>query len=172
MEDSKEKKQSDSINVSSGKQEDAQLQVCKKERDEWKDRTLRATADFVNYKKRVEKEQALWSRRAQAAILTDLLDTVDDFDRAIAEHEKKERTPELDAWLAGFELIRNKFTKLLSKHNVIEIEQIKTFDPQLHEALVHLESKEHKPGQIIEVMQKGYLIKDQVLRPAKVSVSK
>ncbi len=171
MEDSKEKKQSGPTDIPSGKQE-AHLQVCQKERDEWKDRALRATADFVNYKKRVEKEQALWSMRAQEAILTDLLDTIDDFDRAIVEHEKKERTPELDAWLAGFELIRNKFTKLLSKHNVTEIIQIKTFDPQLHEALVHIESKDHESGQIIEVLQKGYLIKGQVLRPAKVSVAK
>ncbi len=172
MEDSKEKKQFDSTDVSMDMQEDTPLNVCQKERDEWKDRTLRATADFVNYKKRVEREQALWSMRAQEAILTDLLDTIDDFDRAITEHEKKERTPELDAWLAGFELIRNKFTKLLSKHNVKEITQIKTFNPQLHEALVHLESKEHQQGQIIEVMQKGYRVKDQVLRPAKVSVAK
>lgn len=153
-------------------QEDTQLHTCQKERDDWKDRALRAAADFANYKKRVEKDQALWKVNAQATVLADLLDTLDDLDRAIAENEKKEKTPELTATLAGLALIRDKFSKLLHKYNVTEITQIKIFDPQLHEALVHLESKEHKPGEIIQILQKGYLIKDQVLRPAKVSVAK
>ena len=101
-----------------------------------------------------------------------MLAIVGDFDRAVQEHQKKERTPQLDAWLTGFEMINKSLYKFLKKYEVEEITELVSFDPTLHEALVHIESAQHESGQIIEVMQKGFTFKGEVLRPAKVSVAK
>lgn len=143
-----------------------QLQSCTTERNEWKERSLRISADFENYKKRVEKEKLLWMQTAQSTILQDLLAIVDDFDRAF---EQKGENGQL---LAGFELIYKSLLKMLEKYNIHEIKDIKTFDPLKHEAIMQVESAEHASGDIVKVLQKGYLLKDQIIRPVKVSVAK
>ena len=146
------------------------LESCLVERDAWKERFLRVNADWENYKKRVEKERAQTMHASQAALLTDLLAIVDDFDRALAEHH--ERTPELDAWLKGFAMIHASFLKLLESYGVKEMAHYAEFDPMYHEALTQVDTSDYESGAIVDVMQKGYMFKDQVLRPAKVSVAK
>jgi len=148
------------------------LSACKKEVLDTKNLLLRVRADFDNYKKRVERDRAAWNDMAQASVLKELLPVVDDFDRAIKEHQKKERTPELDAWLAGFELIAKSLNKFLQQHKVTEITEATDFDPHFHDAFAQIESPEHASGQIVDVVQRGYKFKDTVLRPARVVVAK
>lgn len=149
-----------------------QLKACNEQRDEWKERCLRISADFENYKKRTEKEKSLWMQTAQSSVLSDLLTTLDNFDRAFEVIHQQETSPEFLKSIAGFELIYKNLQKMLEKYNVLEIKDIKTFDPHKHEALMHIESPEHTAGDIVKVLQKGYMFKDQILRPAKVSVAK
>lgn len=146
-----------------------QLESCVVQRDEWKNRAIQASADFENYKKRVEKERVQWMSAAQSAVLLDLISVVDDFDRAF---EQKEKTADMAQWLAGFELIYKGVHKLLEKYGIKEMKVEKTFDPSLHEAIMQVESAEHTSGDVVKVLQKGYMLKDQILRPAKVSVAK
>jgi molecular chaperone GrpE len=149
-----------------------ELDSCKQVQEDWKEKCMRVTADFENFKKRLVKEQAQWAETAQIQVLKELLPVVDDFDRAYEEAQKKEQTPELQAWLSGFTLIHTALQKLLQKFGVSEITNYTDFNPLYHEAIVQVESADHKPEQIVQVFQKGYQYKDQVLRPARVSVAK
>lgn len=141
-----------------------QLNECLVQKDEWKDRCLITAADFENFKRRTEKERVMWITNTQATILTDVISLVDDFERAFSNAETGS--------LEGFQMIYKSFQKILQKYGVQEIKEVTEFDPNLHEAIMHVESPDHQSGQIVQVLQKGYRFKDQILRPAKVSVAK
>ncbi len=143
-----------------------QLKECQAQKDEWKDRFLRVAADFENFKKRSEKERMLWMSTAQSAVLQDLLTIVDDFDRAFAQPADASNAR------AGFELIYKALQKMLEKYGVTEIKDTIHFDPLKHEAIMQVEAADKQSGDIIQVLQKGYMFKGEVLRPAKVSVAK
>lgn len=145
--------------------------ACCVQLEQIKNTLVHVTADFENFKKRTEKEKIEWIVAGKKQFILDVLEIVDDFDRALQEHKKK-KDSNLDAWLQGFELIGSALYKLLEKHNVYEIKNTTTFDPELHEALTQVESDEHTSGNIVMVLQKGFMFDDVVLRPAKVSVAK
>ena len=146
------------------------LKKCEQERAEWKDKYLHSVADFQNFKKRVAKDQANLGRLVKADLLLEILAIADNFDRALEAQGKD--TESLQAWLEGFEMIRKELYKFLDKHGVREIESHDTFNPELHEAVMQVEAEEREPGSIVQVLQKGYFLNNQVLRPAKVSVAK
>lgn len=149
-----------------------ELDNCKIEITQWKNKFVYLNADFENFKRRMIEQQRLWIGTAQAEIFTELLDIVDNFERALAEHKKQEKTTEDKSWIEGFALIYQSLLALQHKFGVEEIAQYDAFNPVYHEALVQVESPDHETGAIVEVMQKGYRFKDKVLRPAKVSVAK
>ncbi len=148
------------------------LQACQQEMSLWRDRCLRVTADFENYKKRAEKERTQWAKLAQSSILLDLLTIVDDFDRALNYVQANPVPEEAQPLIEGFLLTHKALVKLLQKYGVTEIEEHEIFDPSIHEATMQVDSPEHISGAIVAVLQKGYRLKDEVLRPAKVSVAK
>lgn len=154
------------------KEKEQATDSCSTEITALKESCLRIAADFENYKKRVERDRASWTQMAQSDVILALLPIVDDFDRALEAHRKQEHSEELNTWLAGFELINKALYKFLTTHNVTEIVQIIQFDPEFHEAIAQVESPVHEAGQIVSVVQKGYMHKDQVLRPARVTVAK
>ncbi|CAN5173869.1 nucleotide exchange factor GrpE [soil metagenome] len=142
-----------------------QLNECLIQKDEWKDRCLRTAAEFENFKRRSEKERVQWITNTQSAILNDVIDLADDFERAFANNDPS-------ASLEGFQIIYKSLQKILNKYGVQEIKEVAEFDPTIHEAIMQVESADHQAGQIVQVLQKGYRFKDQILRPAKVSVAK
>ena len=152
--------------------DDNELVACQQELATWKEKCLRVSADLDNFRRRMEKEQVRWMQVAQAQLLKDLLSIVDDFDRALSHKEKLEFTPEVAEWVSGVAMINTSFTKILSQSGLTKISETKTFDPELHEAVVQVDSPEHNAGEIVEVLQKGYRFNQQVLRPSKVSVAK
>ncbi len=148
------------------------LEVCEVACTEWQGKYMHVLADLQNFKRRVEKEQVAWARQAKAEVLLNLLAIVDDFDRALSEHHNRERTADLDNWLAGFELIAKRFYKFLHQMDVTEIDQMSTFDPHLHEAIVQVDSEQHTSGDIVDIIQKGFMFSGEVLRPAQVTVAR
>jgi len=150
----------------------SELDVCRQELAETKEKLVRVSADLLNFKKRVEKEKIQWMSIAQSELLHDILPVIDDFDRALQEQEKKELSDELKAFLDGFSMIYKSLYKFLEKNKVSVIAETKLFDPEIHEAISQIESPDHKSGEIISVAQKGFMLKDKVLRPAKVVVAK
>lgn len=150
---------------------ESELASCKTEVQQLKDSFLRLNADFDNYKKRVTKEKSEWMVTAQSNMILDLLPIIDDFDRAFGDY-KKGQNKDIDNWLSGFELIHKSLGKFLEKYGVKEISGHINFDPEFHEGIAQVDSPDHQSGQIVAIVQKGYLLKDQVLRPAKVTVAK
>jgi molecular chaperone GrpE len=144
------------------------VEVIKRERDDYYDRLLRKTAEFDNYRKRIERERKAHADQAVVDLLLDLLLIVDDFDRALTVDAGS-----ANAHRKGIELIHAKLHDLLRKHGVKPIEVVGAdFDPNLHQAVIHEESPDHREGEVIGEMRRGYMIGDRLLRPAMVKVAK
>lgn len=144
-----------------------QLAEVQRERDDYYDRWVRKAAEFDNYRRRVERERREHADHAVVSLLQELLLVVDDFDLAMTAGEGEA------AYRKGVELIRAKLHDLLRKHGVRPIDAIGTdFDPNIHQAVVHEVSPEHRDGEVIGEMRKGYMIGDRLLRPAMVKVAK
>lgn len=144
---------------------------CKKELAELKDKFVRVSADLANFQLRVVKERASWVAQAQAEVFKQVITIVDDFERALYEHKKNADAVQCQTWLAGFELIGKRLAKMLVDGGVHEIDCLVPFDPHYHEAIMHVAVPDKKSGDIVDVLQKGYLFNDVVLRPARVSVA-
>ena len=140
-----------------------------RERDELYDRLLRKTAEFENYRKRVEKERREQADAAIVDLVQELLRVVDDFDRALTVEPGADE----GAYRKGVELIHAKLHDLLRKYRVRPFDSLGTdFDPNLHQAVMHEESPDHREGEVIGELQRGYMIGDRLLRPAMVKVAK
>lgn len=130
----------------------------------------RARAEFANYKRRIERDQAQVYQNAAGNIIKRYLEILDDLERAL-----KNRPPEGEGavWSEGIELIYRKLQAILESEGVKPIDALnQAFDPNQHEAISLEESAEHDSGQVIDVLQQGYLIGDRVLRPALVRVAR
>ncbi len=145
-----------------------QLQECQEQLSHWKDQFMRIAADFENFKKRLEKERAQTFRIIKGNILLDILPIVDNFERALTT---KQETDDTKVVLQGFEMIYKELCKMLEKQGVKKIDSCESFNPELHEAVMRVPSDKHNSGEIVEILQKGYMIDKEVLRPAKVSVA-
>jgi molecular chaperone GrpE len=132
------------------------------------DRLVRLAAEFENYKKRTSREWDLLKNQANAGLMTEILGVLDDLDRAF-EHSGDS----VEHFMEGISLIHTSLVELLKRNGLTEIESVgKPFDPQYHEAIAEMSSEEIEAGHVAEVVQKGYMLNDQVIRPAKVVVSR
>jgi molecular chaperone GrpE len=145
------------------------LAQAEKQVEFYKDQLLRKVADFDNFKRRVEVESASVFRYAKADIIQELLPVVDDFERSVKLAKDRK---ESEAFAKGVELIYQKLAKFLQTQGVKEIESLgKEFDVHYHDALLQVPRTDVPPHVVIEVVDKGYLLDDRVLRHAKVIVS-
>jgi molecular chaperone GrpE len=141
----------------------------RRERDDYHDRWLRKGAEFDNYRKRIERERREQADQAVVNLMQELLLVVDDFDRALTV----EAGAEADAYRKGVELIHHKLHDLLRKRGVKPFDALGAdFDPNIHQAVMHEASPDHREGEVIGEMQKGYMMGDRLLRPAMVKVAK
>jgi molecular chaperone GrpE len=130
----------------------------------------RERADFANYKRRVEREASQTYQNALGNVVKKYLVIVDDLERAL---KARPTSGEGSAWFEGVELIYRKLVNLLDVEGVKQMDAIhEQFDPSRHEAIMQQDSPDHKSGQIIEVIQPGYLLGDRVIRPALVRVAR
>ena len=148
--------------------ESADPTQAERERDDFKDRWLRKSAEFDNYRKRIERERREQADQSVVDILQELLLVVDDFDRALTV-----AGDEGGAYRKGVELIHAKLHDMLRKQGVRAMDVLGAdFDPNIHMAVMHEESPEHREGEVIGELQKGYMLNDRLLRPAMVKVAK
>src|SRR4029453_2210283 len=139
------------------------------ERDHLRDRLLRTTAEFDNYRKRVDRDRKNRADRPGKAVLTEILPIVDDLERALAAEDTGEGA---DAYRRGVELIHKQLLDLLTRRGVAPIDTAgATFDPHLHQAVSSEPSADHREGEIIEEFRRGYRLGDRLLRPAMVKVA-
>ena len=140
-----------------------------RERDDYYDRWMRKAAEFDNYRKRVERERRGQSEQAIVDLLQELLLVVDDFDRALTAEAGAERG---EAYRRGIELIHAKLYDVLKKYGVRPIDALGAdFDPNFHQAVIQESSPDHREGEVIGELRKGYMIGDRLLRPAMVKVA-
>ena len=137
---------------------------------EYFDGWQRERADFANYKRRIERDQATLSQNIAAEVIKKYLVVLDDLDRAM---KMRPTEGEAAAWADGIELIYRKLQNILEAEGIKRIPaENEEFDPMRHEAISYEESPDHQSGQIIGVVQEGYTLGDRVLRPARVRVAR
>jgi molecular chaperone GrpE len=136
---------------------------------EYLDGWQRARADFANYRKRIERDQAALQQNATGSVVKRFIEIVDDLDRAL---KNKPQEGDAAVWAGGIDLIYRKLLATLESNGVTLMNASGMFDPNLHEAITSEDSDSHEPGEIIEVIQQGYLLGDRVLRPALVRVAR
>jgi molecular chaperone GrpE len=148
----------------------ASVAELQQQRDQYYDRLLRKTAEFDNYRKRIERERVQQTEAAAADLLTELLPLVDDLERALKADAGSEGA---DAYRRGVELIHRRLMELLRKRGVHPIEALGTdFDPHFHQAVAHEMAEGRREGEVIEEFRRGYMLGDRLLRPAMVKVAK
>ena len=134
----------------------------------WRDKYMRLQAEFDNYRKRTLREKMDLVANGGADVIKAMLSVLDDMYRAVAASEKSE---DIAALREGERLVLQKFEEALRQKNVTEIEALdKEFNPDFHEAVARFAAGEDKKGLIIDVVQRGYMLGDKVLRYAKVVV--
>jgi len=147
-----------------------ELRARAAERDELLDKLQRTKADFINYQKRLQRERERWSEMAKQDLVLPLLAVLDDFERAL---EAARQSDDVEPITHGFELIQSKFLKALSDQGITALEALgKPFDPAFHEAVARVEKPDVTDQTVIEVVRRGYMAADRVLRAAQVVVAK
>ena len=127
---------------------------------------LRLMADFQNFKRRTEKEKGDIYAFANEKIISELLNVIDNFERALAAGDKD------DSFCKGMEMILKQLLSVLEKAGASEIAALgEDFDPNFHNAVMTEDSAEYESGKVTEVLQKGYILNNKVIRPSMVKVA-
>jgi len=134
------------------------------------DKYLRALADLENYKKRAVRDKQDAIKYGNETLIKDLLPLIDGMDRAL---ECAEKSDDFESFREGLKMLQGQLCGCLQKHGVETIDASgQLFDPNIHEALMQVESAEHEANQVVTQMEKGYLLNGRLIRPAKVCVCK
>ena len=150
--------------------EQQEIEALKKDRDNLYDRLLRKQAEFENYRKRMDREKSEFMQFASSELMKELLNALDSFDLAIRNAAPEGKSGE--NMLHGFELINKQLQDTLTRFGLKPIEaKGKKFDPNFHQAVSTLPTKDVEENTVIEEMRKGYTLNGRLLRPAMVSVS-
>ena len=144
------------------------LATLQREREELQDRLMRMAAEFDNFRKRTAREWQEHRKRAASDVLREMVELLDNFERAL------QAPPEdTEGLRKGIELIQQQLISSLQKFGVESVAaEGMQFDPQQHEALMMVDSDDLKSQHVVQVIQKGYALNGEILRPARVTVSK
>lgn len=148
---------------------DEELQQAKKESEENYQRLLRAQADFDNFRRRTLKEKEDLAKYASQKLVEQLIPVLDNFERAMAT---KPASGEVESFAKGMDMIFRQLQQVLEQEGLTPMETVgEAFNPEFHQAIMQVESDEYEEGIVVEEVQRGYMLKDRVLRPAMVKVS-
>ncbi|WEK53079.1 MAG: nucleotide exchange factor GrpE [Candidatus Cohnella colombiensis] len=137
--------------------------------EENQNRYLRAQADFDNFRRRSLKEKEELAAYASQKVISQLLSVLDNFQRAL---QTGSDNAEIASYLKGYEMIYRQLFQVLEAEGLKQMDAVgKPFDPELHQAIMQVDSEEHDEGIVVEVVQEGYVLKDKLLRAAMVKVS-
>jgi molecular chaperone GrpE len=146
-----------------------EIDLLQQQSNEYLDGWQRERAEFANYKKRKERESQQLRESITGNIIRKYLEVVDDLERAL---QNRPADDEGASWAEGIELVYRKFLTALESEGVVQMQVEGTqFDPNLHEAISQEPSEEFESGQVIEVLRKGYMLGERVLRPASVRIA-
>ena len=151
------------------------LAEAEAETQKYKDEYIRTHADFENTKKRLEKEKATAVAYSNESFAHDMLGVLDSFDNALSSIEQADTDDSgetIAKFREGLELTYEQMLKALKRNGVEEISTDGEFDPDYHQAVMQVDSEDHESGHIVQSLQKGYKMKDRLLRAAMVSTAK
>jgi len=149
--------------------EDPRLAQLEKQVEDGQQRLLRAQADFDNYRRRTVKEKEELAKYASSKLIGELIPVVDNFERALAAAESG---GDKESLAKGVDMIFRQLMQVLEQEGLKAMDAVgQPFNPEFHQAIMQVESEEHDEGIVVEEVQKGYVIKEKVLRPAMVKVS-
>ena len=167
MNDKNEQPTPDTVESASAVADADELQ---KQRDDYYDRLLRKTAEFDNYRKRVERDRQSMADAVTTDVVRDLLPLVDDLERALKADTGADGA---EAYRKGVELIHRQLLDILRKRGVQAIEALGAdFDPHFHQAIAHEPVEGRREGEVIEEFGRGYTLNDKLIRPSIVKVAK
>ncbi|MEC0232634.1 nucleotide exchange factor GrpE [Paenibacillus alba] len=147
----------------------SELEAARVQAEENYQRLLRVQADFDNFRRRARAEKEDFAKYASLKLIEQLLPIVDNFDRALSSSKE---TKDFDALVKGLDMTYRGIDQLLTAEGLKSIESVgHPFNPEFHQAVMQVESDEHEEGIVVEELQKGYMLKDKVIRPAMVKVS-
>jgi molecular chaperone GrpE len=145
----------------------SEVEALRYELEQVQDLLRRKQAEFDNYRKRIDREQKEFVAYAAAELVLDILPVLDNLERALESSEGS--SP--DQIREGVEIIYRQFHEKLKKAGLREVDALgEDFDPHVHEAVARVDSADHREGEVLEVLQKGYFLRDRLLRPAMVKV--
>ncbi len=145
-----------------------EIDAIASERDRFKDLLLRSTAEFDNYRRRIERERRETIEQASADLIKDLLPLLDDLERAA----RSEAGDHVEAYRQGVVLIGKALADVLAARGLTPIDPLgAAFDPHQHEAIARVPRDGAREGEVVEVVARGYKLKDRLLRPAVVKVA-
>jgi molecular chaperone GrpE len=152
--------------------DDTELEALRAERDDMRDRFMRALADAENARKRADRDRREAEQYGSTRLARDLLPVYDNLSRALSVATDETRS-QAAALIEGLELTLRELTQVLAKHGVTTISPAigDTFDPQMHQAMFEAPLPGTKAGEVIQVMGEGFMLHDRLLRPAQVGVS-
>ncbi|MCK9857210.1 nucleotide exchange factor GrpE [Paenibacillus sp. ATY16] len=149
--------------------EDPRIEELTKLAEENQQRYLRAQADFDNFRRRTQKEKEDLAQYASMKLIGQLLPVVDNFERAVSAASANQ---DFEALAKGVDMIFRQLEQTLQQEGLKAMDAVgEPFNPEFHQAIMTVESDEHEEGIIVEEVQKGYILKERVLRPAMVKVS-
>ncbi|MCG7383195.1 nucleotide exchange factor GrpE [Paenibacillus sp. ACRRY] len=146
-----------------------ELARLKAEVEETQQRFVRAQADFDNFRRRTQKEKEELAKYASMKLVTELVPVIDNFERAMATVPEG---TESESFSKGIQMIFRQLETVLNNEGLTAMDTVgQPFNPEFHQAIMQVESDEYEEGTVVEEVQKGYMLKDKVLRPAMVKVS-
>lgn len=149
---------------------ETKLAQCEAQAKEYYSHLQRLQADFDNYRKRTQKEKEETVKYAAEKVIAALLPVLDNFERAMASTQTAQ---DFAGFAQGVEMILKQMQNVLTKEGLTSINALgETFDPNLHDAVMQVDSEDYPENTVIEELQKGYYLKDKVLRPSMVKVSR
>ena len=149
---------------------DQEMMRMQQEVEEANDTMLRLAAELDNYKKRVAKERESLIKYSAQAMVQGLLPVLDNLERAI---ESADKSKDFDSFLEGVKMIYKSMYDALERNGVVRVDALgEAFDPNIHEAVMQVNSEEHKENVVVQELQKGYMLHDRVIRPTMVVVSR
>lgn len=164
-----EKDTEEKIEQETVSEEDDEKAKLKQEIEELKARNLRIQADLENFRKRTKTEREAAAKYRSQSLAEQLLPALDNFERALAVEVKSEESQSI---LTGVDMVYRQFVEALEQEGIEEIEALgEPFDPHKHQAVMQEKSEEYDSGIVSEVLQKGYQLKERVIRPSMVKVS-
>ena len=168
-EESESEEKSEGSKLKNFKKKDKKLEALENQKKELEDKVMRQMAEFENYRKRTEKEKATMFEMGAKSVIEKMLPVVDNFERGLASVPEEDQT---DPIYEGMNLIYKQLMGELDKLGVKPIEALgQEFNPELHNAVMQVESEEFEEGVVAQELQKGYMYRDSVVRHSMVAVA-